>query len=255
MEEIKESGGFKYVDRGEGEVIILLHGLFGAMSNFRSVTDHFSKKYRVIIPLMPLYEMPVLKTSIKNLATFIEKFVKHMGFEKVSFLGNSLGGHVGLVYSLKNPDKVQTLILTGSSGLYENAFGGSFPRRHDREYLRQKIALTFYNPEVVTDELVEDCLRLLSDRNILIRILALSKSAIRHNVGNDLHKLKMPVCLIWGRNDTITPPHVAEEFKQKVASSDLFWIDECGHAPMMEHPETFNEILDAWIIKKVPPRG
>jgi len=253
--EIKESGGFKYVDEGEGEVLILLHGLFGALSNFRQVLDHFGKHYRVVIPMLPIYEMPVLTTSVKSLAKFVEKFNKHMGFSEFSLLGNSLGGHVGLVYSIKNPQQVKTLILTGSSGLYENAFGGSFPRRQDKEYLKQKISLTFYDPTVTTDELVDDCYNLINDRNKLIRILAMSKSAIRHNVGNELHLLPMPVCLIWGKQDTITPPHVAEEFHQKIKNADLFWIDKCGHAPMMEHPAEFNRILHDWITTKVPVRG
>ncbi len=250
-EEIKEESGFRYLERGDGEVLMLLHGLFGALSNFRDVVDHFSDRYKVVIPMLPLYELPVLNTSVKSLSKFVEKFVAFKGYDEFSILGNSLGGHVGLVYSIKNPVHVRSLILTGSSGLYENAFGGSFPRRQDKDYLRQKIALTFFDPNVVTDQLVEDCYDLVNDRNKLVRILAMSKSAIRHNVGNDLHKLEMPVCLIWGKNDTITPPHVAEEFHEKIRNSDLFWIDECGHAPMMEHPVTFNKILDEWITTKL----
>ena len=59
--------------------------------------------------------------------------------------------------------------------------------------------------------------------------------------------MKMPSCLIWGRNDTITPPEVAEEFKQLLPHATLHWIDQCGHAPMMEHPQQFNQLLDAWL--------
>jgi pimeloyl-ACP methyl ester carboxylesterase len=249
IDEIKEEGGFRYLEEGEGEVIMLLHGLFGALSNFREVVDHFKDRYKVVIPMLPLYDLPVLNTNVKSLAKFVEKFAKYKGFERFSILGNSLGGHVGLIYSLKNGEQVQSLILTGSSGLYENAFGGSFPRRQDKEYLKQKIALTFYDPTVTTDELVDDCYNLINDRNKLIRILAMSKAAIRHNVGKELHKLQMPVCLIWGKNDTITPPHVAEEFQEKIPRADLFWIDKCGHAPMMEHPQVFNQLLDSWLLK------
>jgi 2-hydroxy-6-oxonona-2,4-dienedioate hydrolase len=53
--------------------------------------------------------------------------------------------------------------------------------------------------------------------------------------------------LIWGKNDTITPPEVAEEFKTLLPNASLYWIDECGHAPMMEHPTQFNAILDSWL--------
>jgi 2-hydroxy-6-oxonona-2,4-dienedioate hydrolase len=246
---IKQEGKFKYLEKGEGQVILVLHGLFGALSNFNSVIEHFSKTHKVVVPLMPLYEMPLLDTGVKSLAKFIEKFVKHKGYDNLILLGNSLGGHVALVYALKHPDKVSSMILTGSSGLYENAFGGSFPRRDDKDYIRGKIAVTFYDPEMVTDELVEVVFQLVSDRSKLMKVLYLAKSAIRHNMREELHKYKMPVCLIWGKNDTITPPEVAEEFHENFPNSDLFWIDKCAHAAMMEHPVEFNSIVEKWLNK------
>ncbi|MFN3918299.1 MAG: alpha/beta fold hydrolase [Flavobacteriales bacterium] len=246
-DQLVKEGEFTYLEKGEGPVLLLLHGLFGALSNFNDVIDHFSNRYKVVIPMLPLYEMPILTTGVSSLAKFVERFVEHKKFDKVMLLGNSLGGHVSLVYSLKHPEKVDKMILTGSSGLYENAFGGSFPRRGDKEYLRQKIALTFYDPTMVTDQLVDECHEAVTNRDKVIRILALAKSAIRHNMAKELGNYKMPVCLIWGKNDTITPPEVAEEFNTKIENSTLFWIDKCGHAPMMEHPKEFNQILENWL--------
>lgn len=249
--EIRKEGGFEYLEKGEGHVIVLLHGLFGAMSNFKDVIDEFSPKYKVVVPLMPLYTLPIIKTNVINLAKFVERFIKFKKFEKVTLLGNSLGGHVALVYSLNNMQKVHSLVLTGSSGLYENAFGGSFPRREDKEFLRKKISVTFYDPGMTTDELVDEVYEIVNDRGKLIRILAIAKSAIRHNMAKDLSRFEMPSCLIWGRNDTVTPPEVAEEFHTLLVNSDLFWIDKCGHAAMMEHPKEFNRLLSSWLEKHV----
>ena len=248
MEElIKEEGKFRYIEQGEGKVIILLHGLFGALSNFREVIDYFSPRYKVVIPMLPLYDLPVLNTSAKSIAKFLSQFIDHKGFSDVHLVGNSLGGHVALIYTKNHPEKVKALILTASSGLYENAFGSSFPRREDKEFIRQKVGLTFYDPAHATDELVDECFEVVNDRNRVIRILAIAKSAIRHNMAKDLPNMTMPSCLIWGKNDTITPPEVAEEFNEKLPNSTLYWIDKCGHAPMMEHPNEFNEILDSWL--------
>lgn len=246
-EQLKEKGKFRYIDSGEGEPIITLHGLFGALSNFNHVIDHFSKEYRVIIPMLPIYELPILKTNVKNIGKFVAEFINEMGFDKVTLLGNSLGGHVALTYAESHPERVKRMILTGSSGLYENAFGGSFPRREDKEYLRQKIAITFYDPAMATDELVDECHEAVNNREKVIRILAIAKSAIRHNMGKSLPDMTMPVCLIWGKNDSITPPHVAEEFHEKLPNSSLYWIDKCGHAAMMEHPQEFNKLVDEWL--------
>ncbi|TVR39666.1 MAG: alpha/beta hydrolase [Cryomorphaceae bacterium] len=248
--QIQQDGKFRYLEKGEGRVIMILHGLFGALSNFDGVIGHFSKTHKVVVPLMPLYDMPITKTSVKNLAKYIEDFVDHKGYKDVILLGNSLGGHVALVYTLKRMEKVGAMVLTGSSGLYENAFGGSFPRRSDKDYIRGKIAVTFHDPAMVTDELVDVVFDLVSDRGKLLKVLYLAKSAIRHNMRDELPNYKMPVCLIWGKNDTITPPEVAEEFNEFLPDSDLFWIDKCAHAPMMEHPETFNGILDGWLKQR-----
>lgn len=249
-ENLKHEGKYSYIEEGEGPVLILLHGLFGALSNFKEVVDHFSPKYKVVIPMLPLYDLPIIDTSAKRLAKFLDKFITFKGYSEVYLLGNSLGGHVALIYTRNHPDKVKALILTASSGLYENAFGSSFPRREDKEFIRNKVALTFFDPKHATDELVDECFAIVNDRNRVIRILAIAKSAIRHNMAKDLPNMNMPACLIWGKNDTITPPEVAEEFQDKLPDAELFWIDECGHAPMMEHPQTFNHILEGWLTKR-----
>ena len=248
---VKEESGHRYIEQGEGPVLLVLHGLFGALSNFKDVLNEFSSDYKVVIPIMPIYELPLLKTNVKELAGYIHDFVSFKGYTDLSLLGNSLGGHVSLVYTVAHQENVKALVLTGSSGLYENAFGGSFPRREDKEYIRKKVETTFYDPKNATDELVEEVFGIINDRNKLIRVLAIAKSAIRHNMKDDLPNINVPVCLIWGKNDGVTPPQVADEFHSLLPNSALYWIDKCGHAPMMEHPAQFNQILAPWLKKVI----
>ena len=246
---LKEEHGFSYIDEGEGEVLLLLHGLMGALSNWDKVIEEFRGQYRVIIPILPIYDLPLLTTGVKSLAKYVHKFVKYKKLSNITLLGNSLGGHVGLIYVLSHPTYVKAMVLTGSSGLYENAFGGSFPRRESYDFVKEKVEYTFYDPKTATKELVDDVYRIINDRHSVIRILAMAKSAIRHNMNADLHKIKIPVSLIWGRDDKITPPEVAVEFNQLLPDSELHWIDKCGHAPMMEQPEEFNKYLKPFLEK------
>lgn len=247
---IIEEGGFSYIEGGEGEPIVVLHGLFGALSNFKGVFEYFTKKFKVIIPIMPLYTMPIIDTNVKNLARFLADFMDYKKIPKAHLLGNSLGGHVALVYAAKHLDRVKSMVLTGSSGLYENTLGGSFPKRGNYDYVKEKVAVTFYDPKHATKDLVDECFDIVNDKGKTVRIISLAKSAIRHNMANELPKMNIPTCLIWGKNDTITPPDVAEEFQELMPDADLFWIDKCGHAPMMEHPEQFNKALHDWMIKR-----
>lgn len=241
--EIKHIGKFKYVEEGQGEPLVLLHGLFGALSNFKDLVDHFKETHTVIIPMLPLFDLTILDTTVSGLAKHVQKFIEAREFDKVHLLGNSLGGHIGLVYTLKNQDKVKTITLTGSSGLFENGMGETYPKRGDYDYIKKKTELTFYDPNVATQELVDEVYSIVNNRLKALKIIALAKSAIRHNLGDELMDIKVPTCLIWGKNDTITPPMVAEEFHKLIPTSELHWIDKCGHAPMMEVPGEFNKIL------------
>ena len=245
-ENLIKEGKFTYLEEGEGPVLLILHGLFGALSNFKEVFAHFSSDYKVVIPVLPLYDLPVINTNVKGIANFVKEFVEFKGYEKVNLLGNSLGGHLALVYASRNLSSVESLILTGSSGLYESAMGDTYPKRGNYDYIKEKVEFTFYDPQNATKDLVDECYSIVNDKTKALRILALAKSAIRHNVAKDLPHLNIPVCLIWGKNDTITPPEVAEEFKNLLPDADLFWIDKCGHAAMMEHPKEFNEQLREW---------
>ena len=246
---IKEESGFKYIEEGEGEVLLLLHGLMGALSNWEEVIAEFKDRYRVIIPMLPIYDLPLLSTGVKGLSNYVYKFLKFKKLQDVILLGNSLGGHVGLVFVTSHPEMIKALALTGSSGLYENSFGGSFPKRENYDFIKEKVEFTFYDPATATKELVDEVFETVNDRSKVIKILAMAKSAIRHNMSKDLVKIKIPVALIWGKNDKITPPEVAEEFNSLLPNSELAWIDNCGHAPMMEQPEEFNKILNSFLKK------
>ncbi|RYF89069.1 MAG: alpha/beta hydrolase [Chitinophagaceae bacterium] len=251
--EIKQDGKFKFIEEGEGETLMLLHGLFGALSNFKDLIEYFRKNYKVVVPILPLLDMDLLHTSVGGLQKYVHKFIEHRKYEHIHLMGNSLGGHVALVVILKNPANIKSLILTGSSGLFENGMGDTYPKRGDKEYIRNKTALTFYDPAMATDELVNEVFEITNNRLKVIKIIALAKSAIRNNLGEELKNIKQPTCLIWGNNDTITPPFVGKEFHNLIPNSELHFIDKCGHAPMMEVPQEFNAILEGFLAKLKSP--
>lgn len=247
--QIQQEGKFKFIEVGAGEPLLLLHGLFGALSNFEHLIERFRQTNTVIVPMLPLFELDLLHTSVGGLHKFVHRFIEFKNYKDINLLGNSLGGHVALIYTLKHPEKIKSLTLTGSSGLFENGMGDSYPKRGDKEYIRKKTQLTFYDPAMATEELVNECFEITNNRIKVIKIIALAKSAIRNNLGEELNQIKQPTCLIWGNNDTITPPFVAREFNKLIPNSELHFIDKCGHAPMMEVPEEFNKILSGFLSK------
>ncbi|QNL50005.1 alpha/beta hydrolase [Olivibacter sp. SDN3] len=248
---IKEDKGYKYIDEGEGQVLLLLHGLMGALSNWEETVGELKGEYRVIIPMLPIYDMPIISTGVKSLSKWLEKFVNHMNLRDFVLVGNSLGGHIALMYVVEHQDKIKALVLAGSSGLYENSFGGSFPRRESYDFIKERVEFTFYDPKTATKELVDEVFATVNNKERVIKTIAMAKSAIRHNMAKELPGIHVRVGLIWGKNDKITPPDVAEEFLALLPNAELTWIDQCGHAPMMEQPQEFNQQLRAFLDKIV----
>lgn len=248
---VKEEGKFKWLEEGEGgKPIILLHGLMGGVENFGEMVDFISEEYKVYGLDLRLFEGSILKVSVKNLSEYLHEFMEHIGVKSAVLLGNSMGGHIGLIFAKEHPEMVDGLILTGSSGLYENAMGDSFPRRGDKDYIREKTEEVFYDPTVATDELVDRVFEIANSRISVLKLLGYAKSAIRHNMAEDLPHFKMPVCLIWGEHDKVTPPKVADEFHELLPNSELNWMPLCGHAAMWEHPEAFSKIVLKFLNEK-----
>ncbi|WP_234109408.1 MULTISPECIES: alpha/beta fold hydrolase [Chryseobacterium] len=244
----KKTKQFKYLAEGEGRPIVLLQGLMGGLSNFTKLISYFSARgYRVYFPDLPIYDLPVLNTNLTSIAKFVARFIEEEVGEPAIVVGNSMGGHVGLILTLARPDVVTHLVLTGSSGLYERSFGDSFPRKSDRDYIKKKAEEVFYDPEIATEELVDEVFSIVNDRGKGIKTVMLARSAIKHNMEKELHKIPVPTCLIWGKQDNVTPPEVAIEMDRLIPDSHLFWLDKCGHAAMMEKPDEFNEILFNWL--------
>jgi pimeloyl-ACP methyl ester carboxylesterase len=248
---IKEAQGFKYIEEGTGEVLLLLHGLFGALSNWEHVLAQCSKTYRVIIPMLPIYEMPVRQANLEGLLAFVTDFIQQQKLERFTLIGNSLGGHLALMYALYNPNQVQKLVLTGSSGLFENTLGGSFPKRGDYAYIADRVAYTFFDPKTVTKAYVDEVFSVTSNIPKAIRVVSIAKSAQRNNMAHELPKIQTMTLLVWGLNDTITPPLVGHEFNALLPHATLRFIDKCCHAPMMEHPQKFNALLDQFLQRTI----
>ena len=247
---LKKEGKFTYLEEGRGNPIILLHGLLGGADNFGDMVDFISKKYHIFGLDLKLFKSRVLKVSVKALSDYLFEFMNKIELKSAVLIGNSMGGHIALIFAKEHPEMVDGLILTGSSGLFENSMGDSFPRRGDKDYIRKKTEEVFYDPKVATNELVDRVFEIANNRISVLKLLGYAKSAIRHNMANDIQNITIPTCLIWGENDKVTPPHVAEEFNNLMPNSELYWISLCGHSAMWEHPEIFSKVALEWLEKK-----
>lgn len=201
--------------------MILLHGLFGQLSNWDGLNQHFKNKFDIHIPELPLFEIKSQKDPLLFLTEFIEKYVKDLGLKNLILVGNSLGGHVAILYTNRNKENVKLLVLTASSGLYENTSFGIFPKRGNYNYIKERVAYTFHDPAIATDKLVDDVFRITNDNVKCLSIVRIAKSAQRNYVADILPEIKIPVILIWGDDDKITPLNIAKDFQRWTAREKI----------------------------------
>ena len=247
---VTKRNGFEYLNitgKSDRMNLVMLHGMFGGLSNYDPVIKHIGE-YNIFVPAIPLYDFGAREISIRTLTDWVHSFCRETAIENPVLLGNSMGGHLALDYALRYSEHVRALVLTGSSGIQEKDFGSTFPRRKDREYIRKQAALTFYEDlidEVIMDEIME----VVTDSSKLLNMLAIARDTHEYNMEEHLQQIEQPALLVWGRNDKITPPQVARTFEKKLPDAKLRWIDKCGHAPMMEHPQKFALFLNEFLIE------
>lgn len=245
---------YETFEHGEGTPLVMLHGLMGDPSNWQGTFPHLPDSCRAIALQFPFFQDGHRLDSLQGATEYAHGYLDHAGIDRVVLCGNSLGGHVGLKLAIQMPQRVTGLVLTGSSGLFERSFGDYPGVRPPREWVRAKMCEIFYDPSFVTDQLVNEVCEVIAVRRNARDLVRIAKSAKHDNVAGRLKDVRCPVLLIWGMQDQITPPDVAEDFRRALRHSELAWLNECGHAPMMEQPKAFADELCRWWDRVVCPQ-
>jgi len=227
---------------GEGPPVIFLHGLVGINEHWAEVVEHINDRFRCVMVEVPLLELRAEDCSVEGVAAMIADFLKRHVGEPAILVGSSFGGHVALRIALYWPDLVRALVLVGSSGLGERRVGEKSPRR-SREWMEETIAELFYDRSKMRAADVDRAHNELSDRRKARRMLRLSRSVFNDHLGTQIGRIKAPTMVLWGREDTVTPPETAVAFAEAIPNAELVWIEQCGHAPMLEKPAEFAKAL------------
>jgi pimeloyl-ACP methyl ester carboxylesterase len=241
---------YDYVEKGSGDPVIMLPGMFGGTSNWKAVMEKISGSFKAIALELPYLGLEPRLCSVGVLTEFLANFIESNKLKHVTLIGNSLGGHVALDYVINYRDGVDKLVLTGSSGLFERGYEDDIQIHPTKDYLNRKIGEIFYDKKFVTPDRIDAAYNLLQSRMNKLKVVKISKSAKRYNLSSQLPMITCDTLLIWGKNDIITPPEVANIFHNNIRNSKLVFINGCGHAPMMEKPDEFNSHLMEFLLKE-----
>ncbi|MEN0020461.1 MAG: alpha/beta hydrolase [Planctomycetota bacterium] len=240
----------KVTEIGTGPTFVFLHGLVGLNEHWDEVAMLVRDRVRCVMLELPLLELTGQDCSVQGVAELTKRFLIEHVPEPAVLVGNSFGGHVALHSALGSCDasdgQVRGLVLTGSSGLIERSTVKAVETRPSREWLEDKIGELFYDRRHVRESDIERAHRELNDRKRARAMIRLSRTARKNHLGAQISGIDLPVLLIWGREDVVTPPEAAREFERLLPDARLEWFDNCGHVPMVERADAFASRLVAF---------
>ncbi|MFO0832038.1 MAG: alpha/beta hydrolase [Phycisphaerales bacterium] len=236
------------VDTGSGQPVVFLHGLVGLNDHWEAVAAGVQHRCRCIMLELPLLELTGDDCSIHGATELTARFLRtYLKGEPAVLVGNSFGGHVAARLSFEHQDLVRGLVLAGASGLIEKSMVSDVQIKPSREWLERKIGELFFDRSRMNHADVDRAFGELSQRDKARAMVRLSRTARRNHVGDDLGKIAAPTLIVWGRQDIVTPPEACEQFHRKIRGSRVVWIENCGHAPMIEADGVFAAALNQFL--------
>lgn len=212
---------------------------------WRSVIHALEDTYRIVIPRLPIFDLPVQQVNIEYIAEVLHEFLEWHQLNDVTLVGHEAGGQIALMYAHQYPHNLKSLVLTGSTGLSDNIrFDAD---EIDYDFVSEKVKSGFYNDELVTGNLVTRVFETVQQPSRRYVIENLVRSTSQNDVRTFLSAIRFPVLLLWGIDDKITPLYTAYHFLDMLPDAELHTMKECGHLPMIEQGELFNEYLKSFL--------
>ena len=268
--------GVNYVDIGEGEPIIFIHGIAGCWRNWLENLPYFGRTHRAIALDLPGFgesPMPSWQISMADYGRVIHDFCERLGIDRAGALvGNSMGGFVGTEAVIEEPERFDRLVLISAAGISFAEWQGRqfdaaarifkaaipFLSGDRRVYLTtprgRKLAFgrLFRNPNKLRPELLAEQV----DPGLQAPGFSDALTAIwGYDTRERLMEIEIPTMVVWGLNDQIVPVEAALGYHRLIPHSRLELFERTGHLPMLERPQRFNPLLEQFIESSQPLRS
>ncbi|HEU4823158.1 MAG TPA: alpha/beta hydrolase [Nitrososphaeraceae archaeon] len=238
-------------DSRRKSTLVLLHGIGASADRWSSVAPTLSRYYQLIIPDIVGFgysDKPTIEYTMDFFVKFFEDFLRKLEVARLSIIGTSFGGYLATVFTIRNLEKVDKLILAAPAGamrtstrvLDQYIMAALYPTYENTNRAFRDMA---YEPSVVSEETIRDFMNRMRLPNAKYAFMS-TLLAIRDSkdLSGRLSKISVPTLLIWGANDRMIPLAYSREYTE-IPNSQLTIIDNCGHTPFVEKPAEFNNIV------------
>ena len=227
----------RYLVAGEGEPVVLVHGLSGSTRWWSRNVPALAEHYRVHLVNLPGFgaiRRPGRRFVLAEAAAWLLAWIDAVGLESVHLVGHSMGGYLSLKLAAGRPEAVRKLVLVDPAGVPSGRtmLGHLVPL-----LLAARYATPAFLPVLARDALYAGPLTLLRT----------ARDLLAEDVRGDLRRIRAPTLLLWGKNDTLIPPSAGELIRAQIPDSRLLVIEGAGHNPMFDRPREFDRALLAFL--------
>ena len=256
-----------YVEVGEGEPILFLHGISGCWQNWLENLPHFSAGRRAIALDLPGFgssPMPAWEVGIPAYGQLVHEFCEKLGLDRVVLVGNSMGGFIATEAVTAESNPFASLVLVSAAGIINTwnpevratvtayawkRFGPAVADRGrwivSRRRTRELALAPFVRypnrlrPELLLEQMAGG-LRCPGFEPAL-------HSLIGHDIRERLATIAIPTLIVWGLSDRVIPVAAAISYHRRIPHSRLEIFERTGHVPQLERPLRFNAVLDEFL--------
>jgi pimeloyl-ACP methyl ester carboxylesterase len=226
----------RYEAAGEGDPVVLVHGLSGSTRWWSRNVQAIAERYRVY--LLDLPGFGTMRRSrrrfvLAEAADWLSGWMDAVGLERAHLVGHSMGGYICLHLAASRPETVRRLVLIAPAGMPTG--------RSMLGHLGPLLGAARYATPSFLPILVWDALR--AGPATLWRA---ARDILAEDVREDLRRIEAPTLLVWGQRDTLVPPAVGHLLREEIPSSRLLFLERAAHVPMFDRPEEFNTALLAF---------
>ncbi len=254
-----------YIDKGEGPTVMLIHGFAGSFSNWNKLVEAFPEGYRLIIPDLPglglsqFPEIPEDENLIELFADFTHTLIEELELDSIAIVGNSLGGFISWETTIRNQDKIASLVLLNSAGYDVEDTKALFIKLSKTQVFKQVVKKGA--PKFVAVAAAKRCLGdpskvdrgrvdafhgLLNKEGNLETVSRLGSSNERPD-STRMSQVEVPTLIVWGDKDPVVPVEHAYKFHRDIKNSKLIVYEGSGHVPMIENTDRLmKDMLAFW---------
>jgi len=257
-----------YVEVGEGEPIVLVHGLSGCWQNWLENLPHFGRTHRVIALDLPGFgasPMPSWEIDIPAYGRLLHDFCEKVGVDGAATLvGNSMGGFIAAEAATASPGRFERLVLVSAAGIIntwnpeERAMATAFAWKvfgpifaeHSKEVIRRPhLRQLAFGPFIrYPNRLRADLLwEQVAGGAVCPGFGDALRATIRHDIRERLGDIEIPTLIVWGFSDRVIPVQAALSYHRRTPRSRLEIFERTGHVPQLERPARFNALLDEFL--------